>query len=435
MRRLFALLALLSALAAPLPAAAQEESPGQPQVRVHLPEGEHIAGQPISMDVDVLVPNFFMGPPQFPVIDIPGAVVTLSDDRAANFSDKVDGVDYSGIRRTYRIVPQQAGTFTLPPAQIPFGYAATPGKSTPGSVTLPPLRFTITAPAGAEAKSGLVPTAPLTITQKLEPDPASLKAGGSLTRTITVIAPGLPAMTIPPPAFTTPAGATLYRHDPVLSDAGGDGWRSDRVTYVFSKAGTYTLPEIAVDWYDRAARKAEIARAPALNVQVAAAAPATTAIPPEAPSADRTASPDWSRLAIRAAIAVLSMAGTILLVRVFRGIRERLRARRRARAESEPAYFRRALAACRTNNPVAAYRALDAWLRRSPAARADFGHPALNAERTELERMLFGRKAGAFTAWRGDGLAAALSETRQHRPSGRPQQHPALPGLNPYGRA
>lgn len=435
MRRLLALLALLVTFAAPLPAAAQEQSPGQPQVRVNIPGGEHIAGQPINMDVDVLVPNFFMAPPQFPVIDIPGAVVTLSDERAVNFSDEIGGVAYSGIRRTYRVVPRQGGTFTLPPAEIPFGYAATPGKSTPGSVTLPPLRFTVTAPAGAETESGLVPTAPLTITQAVEPDPASLKAGDSLTRTVTILAPGLPAMAIPPPEFAAPAGAKPYPHDPVLSDTGGDGRRVDRVTYVFPQAGAYALPEIAVDWYDRAARKAETARAPALTVQVAAAAPGTTAIPPEAPPADRTASPDWSRLAIRAAIAVLSMAGTILLVRVFRVIRERLRARRRARAESEPAYFQRALAACRSNDPVAAYRALDAWLRRSPAARADFEYSALNGEYAELERMLFGRKAGAFTVWRGDGLAAALSGARQHRHSSRPHQHAALPGLNPYGRA
>lgn len=435
MRRLLALLALLTAFAAPLPAASQEQSPGQPQVRVHIPEGEHIAGQPIDMDVDVLVPNFFMAPPQFPVIDIPGAIVTLSDERAVNFNDTVDGVAYSGIRRTYRVVPQQAGSFALPPARIPFGYAATPGTSTPGSVTLPPLRFTATAPAGAETGSGLVPTAPLTITQTVDPDPATLKAGDSLTRTVTILAPGLPAMAIPPPDFTVPAGAKLYPHDPVLSDAGGNGRRVDRVIYVFPQAGAYALPEITVDWYDSAARKAETARAPALTVQVAVAAPATTAIPPETPPAARAASLDWRKFATVAAAAVVLLAGVLLLIRALRCIQRFLDEKRQARAESEPAYFHRALAACRSNDPVAAYRALDAWLRRSPTARADLGRPVLAGEYAELERTLFGRKAGVFAAWRGDGLAAALSEARQHRHSSQVRHLPALPGLNPYGRA
>ena len=77
-----------------------------------------VAGQQIQIQVDVLAPNFFLSPPQFPLFDLPNAVVTLSDARAQNMTETVDGETYAGIRRIYLVTPQLAGTFTLPPARI-----------------------------------------------------------------------------------------------------------------------------------------------------------------------------------------------------------------------------------------------------------------------------------------------------------------------------
>ncbi|MCG5487314.1 MAG: hypothetical protein KK482_27200, partial [Sinorhizobium meliloti] len=87
-------------------------------------EGTLYAGQQILIDVDVLVPNYFLQPPQFPAIDMPGAIVTLDDGRALNLNETIDGTAYSGIRRTYIVTAQSSGDFTLPPAVITFGYAA-----------------------------------------------------------------------------------------------------------------------------------------------------------------------------------------------------------------------------------------------------------------------------------------------------------------------
>lgn len=115
----FALMALLVSAAA---------NAAEPVIRVVMPAGApYLAGQQIDVEVQVLVPNFFMSPLQFPTLDIPGAVVTLSDDRALNFNETIGGETYSGIRKNYSIVPEQAGTFTLPPARIAFSYAAVPG--------------------------------------------------------------------------------------------------------------------------------------------------------------------------------------------------------------------------------------------------------------------------------------------------------------------
>src|SRR5262245_29359502 len=91
----------------------------QPVVRVNVrPAGQHLVGQQVQIDVQVFVPNFFMSAPQFPTLDVPGAVVTMPDDTGLNLSESIKGESYAGIQKTYVFVAQAAGTYTLPPAEI-----------------------------------------------------------------------------------------------------------------------------------------------------------------------------------------------------------------------------------------------------------------------------------------------------------------------------
>ena len=247
-----------------------------PVVRVHVDaKAPILVGQQVKIEVQVLVPNFFMSPPRFPSLDIPGAVVTMPDESGVNLNDKIGGEDYAGIQKTYVFVAQQAGEFTLPPARITFKYAAVPGKATDGVVALPPQKITVALPAGAPAGVPAGPVARVTITQALDRGVEGLVAGDALTRTIEVFAERTPAMMIPPPRFDAPAGVRAYPRDPVLRDETVDrvgfvgGRRTDTVTYVFGTAGDFTLPAIEIAWLDPATGKQQVARAPAIQVSVA----------------------------------------------------------------------------------------------------------------------------------------------------------------------
>ncbi|MGO4841058.1 hypothetical protein AB4144_53275, partial [Rhizobiaceae sp. 2RAB30] len=131
----------------------------------------------------------------------------------------------------------------MPTAAITFTYAAVPGKPTQGSVTLPQLKFTVTGAPGGTTGGPVAAAAKITVTQTLDRDPADLKAGDALVRTVTVVADGMQAMMIPVPAFEAPDGVRVYPHDPVLSDRTDTGQgaiggkRVDRVTYGFEKPG------------------------------------------------------------------------------------------------------------------------------------------------------------------------------------------------------
>jgi len=268
----------------------------EPTVRVKVVGPQPVvAGQSVQIEVTILAPNFFLSAPLFPALQVPGAVVTMPDERGVNSTETIDGTSYAGIRKTYLFTPQTGGDFALPTPPIHFAYAGDGGKPQEATVTLPPT--TIRAggqqgggvPAASSSSSApaapLLPAAPIRIRQTFDPPlagkTAHLRAGDALVRTISIFAPGTPAMMIEPPALPAVRGARQFRADPVLQDgvtpadepAGAAGGRRvEAITYVFESSGRYTLPAVSVAWYDPATGKRAQTVAPPVTVEVGRAA-------------------------------------------------------------------------------------------------------------------------------------------------------------------
>lgn len=335
-------------------------------------KGTIYVGQNVLVDVDVLVPNYFLEPPQFPQFDLPGAVVTIQDGKALNLNETIGDTDYSGIRRTYVITPQRAGAFSLPPAKITFGYAAEPGKTTPGTVTIPALRFDVAAPGDNQGTSDVV-AAKVAVTQDLDRDPATLKAGDTLVRTINVRAEGLRAMLIPEPDLTAPSGIRVYRRDPSLGEEKNEssepvaGTRRDVASYVFSEPGTYVLPAVELSWFDPATAATEVASVPAVTVKVAVAEAQTSAIPPPAPP-QRRQPYDWYQIALISAAAIGAALVLWAIAIALTRLAHWWSARQAERRQSEAAFFRNAERALGADSGRAFTQALDAWTRKAGVA-------------------------------------------------------------------
>jgi len=436
---------LLLLLALPAAVLASDE----PQVRVELEQtGPIYVGQSLRLNVTVLVPNYFLSAPQFPLFDLPGAVVTMPGGGAANLNEKIDGVTYAGIKRTYLIVPQQAGTLVLPPSQITFQYAAVPGQSSPGSVKLPPEKIDVMLPPGAKAAQGSVAVAPMTIKQEVEGLAKPMHVGDAITRTVEIDADHTQSMMIPPPSFTAPDGVRIYKKDPQLTDRTGDqghfegGRRVDVVTYRFEKPGSYTLPKVSVSWFDPGTQKTQQAEVPEIQVTVVAAAAPKDAIAPELPK--QAALPpeeptDWQRW-ILPAVALLGILVIAWLMRRWPArIRGFVAARRQARHESEGAYFERLLEACRANDPARSYAALAAWVQRAGAASiGDYvqagADDALAKQVSELEQHLYSC-AVSEGPWNGAVLGSTLEAAHRSSLNHRREPRRWLSELNPIGSA
>ncbi|KAF7961509.1 hypothetical protein AWV80_32555, partial [Cupriavidus sp. UYMU48A] len=255
----------------------------EPVVRVNVAAKQPVLpGQQIRVEVTILAPNFFLSAPVFPTLQVPGAIITMPDDRGVNTVEKIGGASYAGIQKTYLFAAEQGGDFQLPQVTIAFTYAGDDGKPMHGSVTLPATTIRAAGAAGTAAATAALPVARLNVTQSFDRPvsgpQAQFHAGDALVRTITTFAPQTQAMMIRPPKVEAPSGVRVFAGDPRLDDAAHDsagntgGSRTDRITYVFEHAGTYTLPAIKVEWFDPVTRRPGESEAPEVKVDVASAA-------------------------------------------------------------------------------------------------------------------------------------------------------------------
>lgn len=255
-----------------------------PIARVAVEEdGQIVPGQQVHLLVDVLVPDFFTSPPDLPLFEIPNALVTLSGERAQNLVQTIDGVEYSGIRNRYSLVPENDGTFQIPPIDIGVSYSedGVPKKAT---VATTPVSFTVGA---VENAGGGPPFAArnLSINQEFDRDPSAMRVGDAIIRTVTVFAEDVQAMTMPPVELADAPGLRTYRKDPKLEDnvsvgRGETGSRRiETVVYVAEKEGDFEISAINYPWFDVDGHVATSASLSATKVHVDPKASATAIEP------------------------------------------------------------------------------------------------------------------------------------------------------------
>ncbi|MBB4331623.1 BatD family protein [Rhizobium leguminosarum] len=361
-----------------------------------------VPGQQVHVVVDVFAPEFFTSPPQFPLFDVPEALVTLSDDRAQNLVQTIDGVQYSGIRRSYAVVPQRAGSFPLPVIEIEFGYSAngSPVKAKV-KVDLP----SVDVPVDARQTSTPFAARNLAISQSFDRDPVGLRAGDALVRTIVVFAEDTQAMLIPPVRLGDAAGLARYVKPPLLADGveqRGMGrivetgsTRTETVVYTTSSEGSFSLPSISYSWFDVDGHANTSATLPAVALVVAQAS-AGERLPPKldddrAPSSD--SGPRTGLLAVLL-LGAVDLAAALLAWRRYPAIRAGLKQFREQRRNSPQRRLRRLRTTIRVGPDPAIYRALQDWSLslgfRSVSDWAEAqGNPQLAAQVAILERRLF----------------------------------------------
>lgn len=347
-------------------------------------DGKIVPGQQVRVDVDVFVPNFFTSPPQFPLFDMPNALVTLPAERSQNLTQTIDGVQYSGIRKAYAIVPQASGTFTLPEFDIGLVYSAD-GKPTPGAVKMPSLSFTVGAVITSDQTSLTFAASNLAVAQTFDHNAQSLKVGDALVRTITVTAEDTQAMLFPPVDVGVATGLRQYEKPPKIEDGIAvnretASRRTQTVVYTADKEGSFVIPAASYSWFDVASKQTKVAKLASVPVTVSGTI-SQTAIKPVLDEARRE-TPHAHRqkialvvLLILAAMALLWIVRRILptVVGKLREVRQRYLASRRHRllilrrtikSGSEAEIY----SGLQHWSRSLGYRTLDDWMRDGPAA-------------------------------------------------------------------
>ena len=405
-------------------------SAAEPYARASLEEtGEIVTGQQVHVTVDVFVPSFFTSPPQFPLFELPNALVTLPEERTQNLNETANGIPYSGIRRRYAVVPQVAGDYPVPGIEIGFGYSVD-GATAHGVAKTAPLSF---AAEGEATGVATFVARNVTISQIFDRPPDRLKAGDAVVRSITVTAEDTQSIIIPPSDIGTVAGVGQNVKAPTIEDGividrRTVSRRTETVVYTAIAEGQFAIPGVEYPWFDLDRHASAIARLPETTLVVAPAA-ATAGIAPEvAPERPISAFERRRELMLRIGIFLAMVALAWFLWRLAQAARRHLAEMRHRRMTSRSHRLSLLRQSIRRDEPQTVYNALQVWSRKEGfrtlhewAARSE---PLLTAIK-EIEQTLYSGRKGLFDRNQLSRLVGSF------RGNPKVSSHRALPPLNP----
>jgi len=397
-----------------------------PIVRVAISPETVAVGEPARLRVTVLVPTWFREAPRFPSFELANAIVRLPPDASRPTSARIGGDNWSGIVRDYQLYPLLGASYRMPAQTLRVTYAD-PDTTGPVSVDVevPGFELRGEVPVGAAGLDPYLAGSALRLERAIEGDTTALVEGGALVVRYVAELRGLSALFLPPlTAALQLDGVSIYADQPVVED-GEPARRSEQLTLVFRRGGEFTLPGLALDWWNTATGE----------IETATLAPLTLSVQGRVPSLQERMAvlqPGWRAIA-------LVLMGLALLAWLWRrwapALLRALLERRQAYRRSERCAFRALRTAIAGGDERAAHHALLRWLQRlDPAtdarrfARA-YGDAQLQRDIDQLSAALYrGAAQPVDLARLSRGLGRARRAFSERRSA---QRRASLPPLNP----
>jgi len=233
-------------------------------------------------------------------------VVTEPLGEVKRYQTRIGEQAYLVLEQKYALFPQQSGHLTIPPV-LGEVRVATQSRSVfdpfqnQGEirrVSSAALNINVTGIEPKFSGQHWLPANDVRLSEVWQQDLDNLVAGEPVTRTLILTADGLTAAQLPELKQGAIDHLKQYPDQAVQnnqrSDSGIVGVIQQKIALIPTVAGSYTLPEITIPWWNVRTSQEETASIPARTIQVAAAAgvsePAPASQPPKAIS-EQTASP------------------------------------------------------------------------------------------------------------------------------------------------
>ncbi len=211
-----------------------------------------------------------------------------------NYTTELNGRSYAVIEQKYAIFPQKSGSVTIAPVTLTaevvtntrrrfngfFNRQSTQSKrivSESISLDIKP------APTSFKGKHW-IPSEHVHLEEKWSGDIKEMKVGEPLTRTLTLLAKGTTVAQLPElHDENSNSQLKTYPDQPVLKEKkmanGLMAFREEKVAFIPSKPGEYTLPAINIPWFNTQTQKMEMASIPETKVIAIGAALSQDASP------------------------------------------------------------------------------------------------------------------------------------------------------------
>jgi len=191
------------------------------------------------------------------------------------YSINRDGIEYTVNELNYAIFPQKSGLINIPPMVLSADVVSRSRQRFNGffnrqiSKTKRVLsnKITLDVQAVPESFTGTrwIPASQVVIEEKWSGETSQMKVGEPLTRTLTLLTVGNTVAQLPELHHETNiAELKTYPDQPVLKEQkraeGLISFREEKIAYIPSKAGRYTLPAIEIPWFNTRTQTMEVVR-------------------------------------------------------------------------------------------------------------------------------------------------------------------------------
>lgn len=353
--------------------------------------------------------------------------------RPKNYQKTVNGVIYTVIELRYAIFPQKSGKATIKPMELTAetGAARRPSFNSFFNQQPTKVQRLVSSPINLEVQAA--PTTfkakhwmaaeQVTMHQEWSGDTSQVKVGEPITRTLRLRAQGALSAQLPElhrasadPQLKTYPDQPILKQDKTVD--GVSATRTEKIAYIPSKAGSYTLPALKIAWFNTRKKRTETVSIPATTL-VATGAPASTtthetAIPMATlDTTDQPAIADLDRLfwiGLSCLLALGWLATVLVWHRQARPKQRKSPISRRGTQLKES--VEKLKQACQRNDQLAAKNALLVWGKLSYnsnnlATLAAQCEPPLSTELDDLSQHLYAAQA---TAWQGANLWGYFSQ-------------------------
>ena len=216
---------------------------------------------------------------------IDAIIEQIGEDK--NYNTELNGHTYLVTERKYAIFPQKSGTKIIKPLVLTANVISNNRPSFNGffnsrqttTKRVSSKEITLKVKPAPKNFSGKhwIPSEQLYLEEKWSGDIHQIKTGEPLTRTLTILAKGTMVAQLPD-LHTESADYKLktYSDKPSLKEQkNADGLislREQKIAYIPSEPGNYTLPAIKIPWFNTKTQKMEVATIPETTVTAIASA-------------------------------------------------------------------------------------------------------------------------------------------------------------------
>ncbi len=198
-----------------------------------------------------------------------------------NYNTELNGNTYLVTERKYAIFPQKSGTKTIKPLVLTANIVSNNRPSFNGffnsrqttTKRVNSKKITLEVKPAPKDFSGKhwIPSEQLYLEEKWSGDIHQMKIGEPLTRTLTIIAKGTMSAQLPDlHAESADYQLKTYSDQPNLKEQKNENGlislREQKIAYIPSEAGNYTLPAIEIPWFNTKTQKMEVATIPETTI-------------------------------------------------------------------------------------------------------------------------------------------------------------------------